>query len=32
MIYGTPVITHDDFDQRKPEFEAIQAGLTGAFF
>ena len=32
LIYGTPVITHDDFDQQKPEFEAIQAGLTGAFF
>lgn len=32
LIYGTPVITHDDFDQQKPEFEVIQAGLTGAFF
>jgi glycosyltransferase involved in cell wall biosynthesis len=32
LIYGTPVITHDDFDQQKPEFEAIQAGRTGAFF
>jgi hypothetical protein len=32
LIYGTPVITHDDFDQQKPEFEAIQAGITGAFF
>ena len=32
LAYGTPVITHDDFDQQKPEFEAIQAGLTGAFF
>lgn len=32
LVYGTPVITHDDFDQQKPEFEVIQAGLTGAFF
>jgi glycosyltransferase involved in cell wall biosynthesis len=32
LIYGTPVITHDDFDQQKPEFEAIEAGLTGVFF
>jgi glycosyltransferase involved in cell wall biosynthesis len=32
LIYGTPVITHNDFDQQKPEFEAIQAGRTGAFF
>jgi glycosyltransferase involved in cell wall biosynthesis len=32
LIYGTPVITHDDFDQQKPEFEAIEAGRTGAFF
>jgi glycosyltransferase involved in cell wall biosynthesis len=32
LIYGTPVITHDDFDRQKPEFEAIQAGITGAFF
>jgi glycosyltransferase involved in cell wall biosynthesis len=32
LIYGTPVITHDDFDHQKPEFEAIQPGITGAFF
>jgi glycosyltransferase involved in cell wall biosynthesis len=32
MIYGTPVITHDDLNEQKPEFEVIQAGVTGAFF
>jgi glycosyltransferase involved in cell wall biosynthesis len=32
LIYGTPVITHDDFDEQKPEFEVIQPGATGAFF
>ena len=32
LIYGTPVITHDDLDHQKPEFEAIQPGITGDFF
>jgi glycosyltransferase involved in cell wall biosynthesis len=32
LIYGTPVITHGDFDHQKPEFEVIQPGITGAFF
>jgi hypothetical protein len=32
MIYGRPVITHDDFDQQKPEFEAIQAGSPAPSF
>jgi glycosyltransferase involved in cell wall biosynthesis len=32
MAYGTPVITHDDFDFQMPEVEAIQPGLTGGFF
>jgi glycosyltransferase involved in cell wall biosynthesis len=32
LIYGTPVITHDDFDRQKPEFEVIQPGITGDFF
>ena len=32
LIYGTPVITHDDLNEQKPEFEVIQAGVTGAFF
>lgn len=30
--YGTPVITHDDFDHQMPEVEAVIDGLTGAFF
>jgi glycosyltransferase involved in cell wall biosynthesis len=32
MMYGTPVITHNDFTKQGPEFEAIQEGATGAFF
>lgn len=32
MVYGTPVITHDDFSYQMPEFEAIQVGKTGDFF
>jgi glycosyltransferase involved in cell wall biosynthesis len=32
LVYGTPVITHDDLNEQKPEFEVIQSGVTGAFF
>lgn len=32
MVYGTPVLTHDDFAYQMPEFEAIQARQTGGFF
>ena len=32
LMYGTPAITHGDFDAQMPEVEAIQPGLTGAFF
>ena len=32
LVYGTPVITHDDLNNQKPEFEAIQPGVTGALF
>jgi glycosyltransferase involved in cell wall biosynthesis len=32
MMYGTPVITHNDFTKQMPEFEAIQEGITGSFF
>ena len=32
MVFGTPVITHDDFKWQMPEFEAIKAGETGDFF
>lgn len=32
MVFGTPVLTHDDFPHQMPEFEAIHDGETGAFF
>ena len=32
MVFGTPVLTHNDFPHQMPEFEAIQEGKTGAFF
>ncbi len=32
LMYGCPVITHSDFTQQMPEFEAIQMGTTGSFF
>ena len=32
LAYGTPVITHDDPDRQMPEVEAIEPGVTGAFF
>jgi hypothetical protein len=32
LAYGVPVISHDDFDQQMPEFEAIVPGKTGDFF
>jgi glycosyltransferase involved in cell wall biosynthesis len=32
MVYGTPVVTHDDFAAHGPEFEAIIDGETGSFF
>lgn len=32
MVYGTPVITHNDFPHQMPEFEAIRPGETGDFF
>jgi glycosyltransferase involved in cell wall biosynthesis len=32
MVFGTPVLTHNDFPHQMPEFEAIQEGQTGAFF
>jgi glycosyltransferase involved in cell wall biosynthesis len=31
-VYGTPVITHDNFPKHGPEFEAIIDGVTGCFF
>lgn len=32
MVYGTPVLTHDNFPMQMPEFEAIIDGITGTFF
>lgn len=32
MVFGTPVLTHDDFPHQMPEFEAIHEGVTGDFF
>lgn len=32
MVYGTPVITHNDLSWQMPEFEAIIPGKTGNFF
>lgn len=32
MVFGTPVLTHNDFKWQMPEFEAIHEGITGAFF
>lgn len=32
LMYGTPVITHDNFCKQMPEFEAIIPGRTGLFF
>jgi len=32
LVYGTPVITHNDVDNQMPEWEAIEAGKSGAFF
>ncbi len=32
LAYGTPVITHGDFDHQGPEFEAITDGINGSFF
>ena len=32
MVFGTPVLTHDDFSWQMPEYEAIKDGKTGCFF
>ncbi len=32
LSYGTPCITHNNFSQIGPEFEAIKDGVTGTFF
>ena len=32
MVFGTPVVSHNNFPWQMPEFEAIQSGKTGDFF
>jgi glycosyltransferase involved in cell wall biosynthesis len=32
LVYGTPVITHDNPDEQMPEYEAIRPGVNGDFF
>lgn len=32
FVYGTPVVTHNNFPKHGPEFEAIQPNITGDFF
>lgn len=32
LVFGCPVITHNSFEWQMPEYEAIQDGVTGAFF
>ena len=32
MMFGTPVVSHDNFMYQMPEFEAIKVGKTGDFF
>jgi glycosyltransferase involved in cell wall biosynthesis len=32
LSYGTPCITHNNFIEQMPEYEAIQKGKTGFFF
>ncbi|WP_200980064.1 glycosyltransferase [Echinicola sp. 20G] len=32
LTYGTPVVTHNNFMNQMPEFEAVKDGLNGSFF
>ena len=32
MVFGTPVLSHDNYSWQMPEFEAISPGRTGLFF
>lgn len=32
MVFGAPVVSHDDFKWQMPEFEAVKPGITGDFF
>jgi hypothetical protein len=32
LVYGVPVVTHDDWQTQGPEWEAIVPGKSGSFF
>ena len=32
FVYGTPLITHNNFETQGPEFEIVRPGSTGEFF
>lgn len=32
LVFGTPVLTHNNFPYQMPEFEAVREGETGTFF
>lgn len=32
LMYGAPALTHDNFSNQMPEFEAIEEDVTGCFF
>lgn len=32
LSFGCPVITHNNFSEQMPEFEAVKGGITGDFF
>ncbi|WP_299006403.1 glycosyltransferase [uncultured Tenacibaculum sp.] len=32
LMFGVPVVTHNNFSQQMPEFEVVIEGKTGAFF
>ena len=32
MMFGCPVVTHNNFPYQMPEFEAVQEGVTGGYF
>ena len=32
LVYGTPVITHNNFPNQMPEFESVKPGITGDFY
>ncbi len=32
LTYGTPVVTHDNLDTHKPEFEAVKDEVNGSFY